>query len=111
MRHPLLLLMLLLTAWLPAQSGRQFRRDTRTPPTAVAAATTAVEASSRAVRPPIAKLRSGRPWPRHHFARTPSTPVAGGNRSGAPVDASHGVPASTGRRGFWGPLPSTPTPR
>lgn len=94
---PLLFVLLLGAALSAQQSGRHFRRDPRLPHTP--AATTAVDASATAERAPLRKLRSGRPWPAHHFGRLPqphSSPAAG------PVDATHNHGASK-PRGFWRP--------
>ena len=103
MRLPTLLTFALLTTLGLAQTtGRHFHRDSRTPMTAPAAATKAAEASATtATIAPLQKLRSGRPWPRHHFQRLPETaPTRTGQ--GQPIDAAHG-PLPQQRRGFWRP--------
>ena len=97
---PALLLLLLATALSAQQSGRHFQRPARTPVTP-SSSTTAVEASSTAAVAPLRKLRSGRPWPAHHFGRLPanqSRPAAA-----QPVDASAGKAEVGKPRGFWRP--------
>lgn len=92
---PLVFVCLLPTlALAQVNSGRHFHRDSRLPSTPPASA--AVEASAQQGLAPLAKLRSGRPWPRHHFGRlpvaeTPSTTQA--------VDAT--LKTTPSRRGFW----------
>lgn len=76
-------------------SGRHFHRDPRLP--ATPAASPVAEASARATtNAPLAKLRSGRPWPRYHFGRLPTTNAEPTARA---VDAAHREPKT--RRGFW----------
>lgn len=101
--HPLATLFaaLVLSALVGAQStsGRHFLRGSRLP--ATPNASSVVEASSGArATAPLPKLRSGRPWPRHHFTRTPVAPAK--TVDSRPTDASAGK-AKTGRRGFWQP--------
>lgn len=98
-----LLLLLACTAALTAQgrTGRHFQRETRMPttPAAHSHAGTA-EASSHAAAPapaPLAKLRSGRPWPSFHYSRLPqATPTS----SVQAVDAS-ARRGQAAKRGFW----------
>ncbi len=106
MRLQTLLTFVLLTSLGLAQTtGRHFRRDPRTPSTPAAATTQAADASARTTTTvaPLQKLRSGRPWPRHHFSRLPETPATTtAGTAGQPVDASHRAMPSQ-RRGFWRP--------
>lgn len=97
MRFSPLLCLVLLTVTAAAQStsGRHFHRDSRLP--ATPAASPVAEASAHtATSTPLAKLRSGRPWPRHHFGRLPTANPEPASRA---VEASHHQPTS--RRGFW----------
>lgn len=76
-------------------SGRSFHRWSRLPATPPAAA--AVEATAATSAPaPLPKLRSGRPWPRHHFTRLPR---GGSAAASTPVEAA--ATKSRTRRGFW----------
>ncbi len=88
---------LVLATALGAQTGRHFHRPTRTPNTPPASAT--VEASSTAAAAPLRKLRSGRPWPKHHFGRLPANTTP--QSEAQAVDASHG--GGSRPRGFWRP--------
>lgn len=99
LHRTLLLFVLALPTALMAQeqTGRHFQRTSRLPTTPPATATAAAEASTTARVAPLQKLRSGRPWPRHHFGRLPqnSSPV-----DSKPVDAAaRRAPAQ--KRGFW----------
>jgi len=93
----LVLALLAATAGAQSTSGRHFHRDSRLP--ATPAASPVAEASARqAGLAPLQKLRSGRPWPRHHFGRLPQ---AGASSEVQAVDAAHKTPAPAPRRGFW----------
>jgi hypothetical protein len=100
-----LLLLLACSAALTAQgrTGRHFQRDTRL--SATPAATShpgTAEASSHAPAPtpaPLAKLRSGRPWPSFHYSRLPAEPVHAGGDVQAVDAAARRSPAA--KRGFW----------
>jgi len=105
MRHLTLIAIALLATFASAQTtGRHFRRVERTPPTPAAAPQApASDAAARTTTTtkvaPLRKLRSGRPWPSHHFSRMPqnATPASEG-----PVDASAKTTTAQ-RRGFWRP--------
>ncbi|MFY9344732.1 MAG: hypothetical protein WAT39_19730, partial [Planctomycetota bacterium] len=72
---PLLASLLLATVAMAQTSGRHFRRESRLP--ATPAASPAVEAAAHAGKmATLHKLRSGRPWPRHHFGRLLRGPQA-----------------------------------
>jgi len=95
------LLLSCLAAAAPAQhqSGRSFQRNDRTP--ATPATPRAVEATVNKTAPaaaPLARLRSGRAWPRYHFGRLPNTPAVGAEVTTADATARR-LPAR--RRGFW----------
>lgn len=99
----LAVLLTLLAAALPAQhrSGRSFLRSDRTP--ATPAAPQVVEATANrttAADAPLARLRSGRAWPRHHFGRLPVTPAVGATAQAADASVRR---QPTRRRGFWRP--------
>ncbi|MBM4060467.1 MAG: hypothetical protein FJ265_05135 [Planctomycetes bacterium] len=98
MRHPLLLAVLSLTSLLCAQTtGRHFHRDSRLPATPAAVRVVEAAATTGTVAP-LQKLRSGRPWPRHHFGRLPQ------QAAGPAVQVADAAARSAGpRRGFWRP--------
>ncbi len=93
---PLLLCGLLSIAANAQTSGRHFHRESRLPATPAASPVT--EASATRAQAPLAKLHSGRPWPRHHFGRLPQSDAKVGTARA--VDAAH-QPGSATRRGFW----------
>jgi hypothetical protein len=93
----------LLATFAAAQtSGRHFHRDSRLPATPPAATKSASDATATTAAVPLRKLRSGRPWPRHHFGRLPA-PAATPPADAKPIDAAHdsAPPTTQGPRGFW----------
>ncbi len=99
MRPWFLIVLLTLTVSLSAQSGRTFRRETRMP--ATPAASHAVDAVAKGVAraEPLRRLRSGRAWSVHHFARRPAET---GANTATPVDASSR--GAVRRTPMWGRL-------
>ncbi len=99
MRPWFLFVLLALTASLSAQSGRTFRRATRTPTTPAASSVVEAAASRSARTEPLRRLRSGRAWSVHHFSRRPAETAA---NTATPVDASSR--AALRRTPMWGRL-------
>jgi hypothetical protein len=95
---PLLVLTLLTTALGAQTSGRYFRRDSRLPQTPAASPVVDASVTATANPAPLRKLRSGRPWPRHHFGRLPE-PVS--PATGARAVDANATKGTTQRRGFW----------
>lgn len=98
MRIALILSILAAVAHAQSPSGRHFLRDSRLPTTAPAAAAVEASASQRVVMP-LAKMRSGRAWPRFHFSRLP-TPAGDSSAVTRVEEAAATRPVV--RRGFWG---------
>lgn len=97
MRIPLILLVLVATAHAQSPSGRHFLRDSRMPTTAAAAPVVEASSAQRTVLP-LAKMRSGRAWPRFHFGRLPGSV---GEASVTRVQEAAATRPVV-RRGFWG---------
>lgn len=95
-----ILITLALSAVAVAQTptGRHFLRDSKMPTTAAQPQVVEASAGKVGVRP-LAKLRSGRAWPKFHFGRLPQTSGDGGDvrivEASARRSSMHG-------RGFWG---------
>lgn len=104
MRKTLILAVLsILSASLDAQqSGRHFRRPTRTPETPAAvsqpAEASAKPSSSHRVQP-MRKLRSGRAWSSYHYTRMPQSSPANAGPSVTDASASK---STTRKSPFWG---------
>jgi hypothetical protein len=60
-------------------------------PSASPPATTVVDAHAEPAPTPLRKLRSGRPWPSHHYSRLP----------GKPADGPAAQRPLAPRRGWW----------
>ncbi|MFM1872267.1 MAG: hypothetical protein RL398_1689 [Planctomycetota bacterium] len=97
-RTTLLLIALTTVAVAQTPTGRHYLRDSKMPVTAAQPQVVEASVGKNAVRP-LAKLRSGRAWPKFHFGRLPQPVAEGGDVQVVEASARR---STMQRRGFWG---------